>query len=248
MKAWDRDLSQARARRARRPHAGVRVRARARATFGARCDRLGVGYPVALDNDYATWNAFQNQYWPAKYLIDRNGHLRYYHFGEGEYDTTEARIRTLLGESAGMLPVANRLSDRTPRTRHDAGDVPRVRAPRAVRPGHGSRRTASPTTDFPDRELAAERARLRGPVAGGGRGDRRGARRPAAAALHGAKGAPRSRRARATSASCSTGSRCASSASTEAGSTRCSTLPELTNGLLELRFDPGVRGYAFTFG
>jgi cytochrome c biogenesis protein CcdA/thiol-disulfide isomerase/thioredoxin len=76
--------------------------------------RLGVAYPVALDNDYGTWNAFQNQYWPAKYLIDRNGHLRYYHFGEGSYDTTEARIRTLLGENAGMLPVANELSDPTP--------------------------------------------------------------------------------------------------------------------------------------
>jgi hypothetical protein len=76
--------------------------------------RLGVEYPVALDNDYATWNAFRNQYWPAKYLIDRRGHLRYYHFGEGSYDTTEARIRTLLGENAGMLPVANELSDPTP--------------------------------------------------------------------------------------------------------------------------------------
>jgi len=76
--------------------------------------RLGITYPVALDNDYATWNAFQNQYWPAKYLIDRSGHLRYYHFGEGSYDTTEARIRTLLGENAGMLPVANELADPTP--------------------------------------------------------------------------------------------------------------------------------------
>jgi thiol-disulfide isomerase/thioredoxin len=78
--------------------------------------RLGISYPVALDNDYGTWNAFHNQYWPAKYLIDRRGHLRYYHFGEGEYDTTEARIRTLLGESSGMLPVANELSDPTPTT------------------------------------------------------------------------------------------------------------------------------------
>jgi thiol-disulfide isomerase/thioredoxin len=76
--------------------------------------RLGVTYPVALDNDYATWNAFQNQYWPAKYLIDRRGRLRYYHFGEGSYDTTEARIRMLLGENAGMLPVANELDDPTP--------------------------------------------------------------------------------------------------------------------------------------
>jgi cytochrome c biogenesis protein CcdA/thiol-disulfide isomerase/thioredoxin len=78
--------------------------------------RLGITYPVALDNDYGTWNAFQNQYWPAKYLIDRRGHLRYYHFGEGEYDTTEERIRTLLGENAGMLPVANELSDPTPKS------------------------------------------------------------------------------------------------------------------------------------
>jgi cytochrome c biogenesis protein CcdA/thiol-disulfide isomerase/thioredoxin len=76
--------------------------------------RLGITYPVALDNDYSTWNAFRNQYWPAKYLIDRSGHLRYYHFGEGSYNTTEARIRTLLGENAGMLPVANELSDPTP--------------------------------------------------------------------------------------------------------------------------------------
>src|SRR5215204_6196263 len=76
--------------------------------------RLGIHYPVALDNDYGTWNAFQNQYWPAKYLIDRQGHLRYYHFGEGEYDTVEERIRTLLGESAAMTPVAKRLSDNTP--------------------------------------------------------------------------------------------------------------------------------------
>ena len=76
--------------------------------------RLGIRYPVALDNQYGTWNAFQNQYWPAKYLIDRRGHLRYYHFGEGSYDTTEARVRMLLGENAGMLPVANELSDPTP--------------------------------------------------------------------------------------------------------------------------------------
>ncbi|MBI4171637.1 MAG: cytochrome c biogenesis protein DipZ, partial [Actinobacteria bacterium] len=51
--------------------------------------RLGVRFPVALDNGYATWNAWQNQYWPAKYLIDRDGRVRYYHFGEGEYDVTE---------------------------------------------------------------------------------------------------------------------------------------------------------------
>ena len=48
--------------------------------------RLGVKYPVALDGDYGTWNAWSNQYWPAEYLIDRNGHVRHAHFGEGEYE------------------------------------------------------------------------------------------------------------------------------------------------------------------
>src|SRR6266511_280312 len=113
--------------------------------------RLGVEYPVALDNDYGTWNAWQNQYWPAKYLIDRRGHLRYYHFGEGEYDTTEARIRTLLG-------------------------------------GYG---TARVLLD----------------------GESRGTVRVRKGRLY-----------------------------------TLLRLPELRNGLLELRFSPGVRGYAFTFG
>jgi cytochrome c biogenesis protein CcdA/thiol-disulfide isomerase/thioredoxin len=59
---------------------------------------LGIQYPVALDNDYDTWNAFSNQYWPAKYFIDRRGHLRWAHFGEGEYDRSEQVIRELLAE------------------------------------------------------------------------------------------------------------------------------------------------------
>jgi cytochrome c biogenesis protein CcdA/thiol-disulfide isomerase/thioredoxin len=75
--------------------------------------RLGVHYPVALDNDYGTWNAYGNQYWPAKYLIDRNGHVRYAHFGEGNYDITEENIRDLLGEKPAS-PVSDRLHDLTP--------------------------------------------------------------------------------------------------------------------------------------
>lgn len=57
----------------------------------------GIRYPVALDNDLATWSAFRNQYWPAHYLIDREGRVVYTHFGEGRYDVTEHNIRTLLG-------------------------------------------------------------------------------------------------------------------------------------------------------
>jgi len=56
-------------------------------------------YPVAQDNDYATWNAWGNQYWPAKYLIDSEGQVRYTHFGEGDYEETEAAIRALLAEA-----------------------------------------------------------------------------------------------------------------------------------------------------
>jgi cytochrome c biogenesis protein CcdA/thiol-disulfide isomerase/thioredoxin len=56
-------------------------------------------YPVAQDNDYATWDAWGNQYWPAKYLIDARGRVRYAHFGEGDYDKTESAIRALLAEA-----------------------------------------------------------------------------------------------------------------------------------------------------
>jgi thiol-disulfide isomerase/thioredoxin len=73
---------------------------------------LGIRYPVALDNRYGTWTVWRNQYWPAKYLIDRNGHVRYYHFGEGEYAETEEAIRTLLGPRA---PRASGLLEDGPR-------------------------------------------------------------------------------------------------------------------------------------
>jgi cytochrome c biogenesis protein CcdA/thiol-disulfide isomerase/thioredoxin len=56
-------------------------------------------YPVAQDNEYATWSAWGNQYWPAKYLIDARGRVRYAHFGEGAYEETEAAIRALLAEA-----------------------------------------------------------------------------------------------------------------------------------------------------
>jgi thiol-disulfide isomerase/thioredoxin len=59
--------------------------------------KLGVTYPVVFDDDMAVWNAFHNQYWPAKYIADRKGDLRYVHFGEGEYSETENVIRVLLG-------------------------------------------------------------------------------------------------------------------------------------------------------
>ena len=66
---------------------------------------LGLRYPVALDNGFETWRAFGNQYWPAKFFLDRRGHVRFAHFGEGEYERSERIIQRLLGEPAGR-PLA----------------------------------------------------------------------------------------------------------------------------------------------
>ena len=60
---------------------------------------LGVTYPVAIDNNYAIWRAFSNNYWPAHYFIDAQGRVRFHHFGEGEYEKSEAVIRQLLAEA-----------------------------------------------------------------------------------------------------------------------------------------------------
>jgi hypothetical protein len=60
---------------------------------------LKIGYPVAVDNDYKIWRAFDNEYWPAHYFIDAQGRMRYHHFGEGEYDLSERVIQRLLVEA-----------------------------------------------------------------------------------------------------------------------------------------------------
>ena len=66
---------------------------------------LKITYPVALDNDYKIWKAFNNSYWPADYLVDATGHIRFHHFGEGKYDETEQQIQQLLKERDGQLAV-----------------------------------------------------------------------------------------------------------------------------------------------
>ncbi len=68
--------------------------------------RLGIDYPVAMDNDFAIWRAFKNQYWPAHYFIDAQGQIRHHHFGEGDYAGSERVIQQLLKE-AGAAGVAN---------------------------------------------------------------------------------------------------------------------------------------------
>jgi len=59
---------------------------------------LNIPYPVAQDNDGTTWRAFNNHYWPTMYLIDKKGHIRFVHIGEGRYDEIETAIQTLLAE------------------------------------------------------------------------------------------------------------------------------------------------------
>src|SRR3954454_10626657 len=66
---------------------------------------LGVGYPVVLDNDFAIWQSFANRYWPAVYLVDREGRIRFHHFGEGNYDETERAIQGLLGVDEDTVRV-----------------------------------------------------------------------------------------------------------------------------------------------
>ncbi|WP_075293134.1 cytochrome c biogenesis protein DipZ [Pararhizobium arenae] len=65
-----------------------------------------IGYPVAIDNDYRIWRAFDNSYWPAHYLIDAQGRVRYHHFGEGNFAETERAIKDLLREAGGEMTTA----------------------------------------------------------------------------------------------------------------------------------------------
>jgi thiol-disulfide isomerase/thioredoxin len=64
-----------------------------------------IDYPVALDNDYGVWSAFDNHYWPALYFVDADGIIRDHHFGEGRYEASERRIQQLLGIERELVPV-----------------------------------------------------------------------------------------------------------------------------------------------
>jgi cytochrome c biogenesis protein CcdA/thiol-disulfide isomerase/thioredoxin len=207
--------------------------------------KLGIRYPVALDNDFATWTAYANQYWPAKYLIDRSGRIRYHHFGEGEYEETESLIRRYLGERVSGR--AEGVADRTP-TGHATPEsylgwerldrfvgsivVPnQVASYRFPVAGLGTSELAYAGLIRVERErlVAVRNARLRlrflarevNLVLGGrGQVDVLLDGRPQKTIE--VRGVPRLY--------------------------RLLELPELSEGLLELRFAPGLSAYAFTFG
>ncbi|CAN5151552.1 cytochrome c biogenesis protein DipZ [soil metagenome] len=65
-----------------------------------------IKYPVGLDNSFSTWKAYSNRYWPAKYLVDATGKVRYTHFGEGDYQETEKAIQTLLAEAGASASTS----------------------------------------------------------------------------------------------------------------------------------------------
>jgi cytochrome c biogenesis protein CcdA/thiol-disulfide isomerase/thioredoxin len=99
----------------------------------------GIHYPVAVDSNLDTWLAFNNQYWPAHYLIDRQGRVVYTHFGEGEYATTERNIRTLLGVKTSMAPMKDNAQDmyapgQTPETYLGYARGERFSSPQALTP------------------------------------------------------------------------------------------------------------------
>ena len=77
-------------------------------------EELGVVWPVAQDNDFRTWRSYNNRFWPAKYLIDANGVVRYTHFGEGAYDETEHHVRALLEEAGSDVSDIEAGSDAGP--------------------------------------------------------------------------------------------------------------------------------------
>nr|WP_269799880.1 cytochrome c biogenesis protein CcdA [Pseudofrankia saprophytica] len=95
------------------------------ANVAAGARRLHITYPVALDNDYTTWNNFGNNAWPAEYLIDATGQVRHVAIGEGDYSTTESLIRQLLtaAHPGVALPTGTEVADTTPDNPHQTPET-----------------------------------------------------------------------------------------------------------------------------
>ncbi len=115
--------------------------------------QYNIHYPVAQDNSYATWNAYQNQYWPAEYLIDSKGQIRHVHFGEGEYDITEKAIQDLLTEAGqnAQMPLTT-LQDTTPKTQI----TPETYLGLSRRQGYGDTWSLGENWDIQDEYIASK--------------------------------------------------------------------------------------------
>ncbi len=218
---------------------------------GSAIKREGLRYPVAQDNGYNTWEAYGNQYWPAKYLIDARGHVRYTHFGEGDYDVTERNIRALLadagrtdlgGAAQATAQVPSDLA--TPETYLGAEKAERFLP---VPPLLGTHRYDAGRVALPESYFALEgQWTVDAESATAGRG----------AAIHASVAGKRvflvmsSRGDRPRKVRVLVDGRLHRTVTVERQ--RLYTLVSLPRTSrqvpLELRFDPGVAGYAFTFG
>lgn len=134
---WLRTLPYVRAWEAKYADAGLTVVGVHTPEFGferdvdnvvAQTRALGVGYPVAVDSDYRVWRAFANHFWPAVYIADAEGRIRFHHFGEGEYAMTEMVIQQLLLD-AGVTDLDQDLVDVEPRGLEVAADWRTLRSP-----------------------------------------------------------------------------------------------------------------------
>jgi len=111
---------------------------------------MHIDYPVAIDNEHAIWNAFHNVFWPALYLIDAKGHIRYQQFGEGEYARTERQIQKLLAES-GVHP-SNNLAVVAPLGAEIPADLKNLRSPESYVGYEMAERFASKGGAVPNRQ------------------------------------------------------------------------------------------------
>jgi hypothetical protein len=122
---------------------------------------MSVDYPIAIDNDYAIWRAFDNHYWPALYFVDAQGHIRHHRFGEGEYEQSEMIIQQLLAE-AGIGGVDRELVSVDPRGVEAAADWGSLQSPENYVGYERTENFASPGGAVLDtRHVYAAPARLR---------------------------------------------------------------------------------------
>jgi hypothetical protein len=118
----------------------------------------GIKYPIALDNEFDTWTAYSNQYWPAEYLIDAKGQVRHISFGEGNYGATEKLIRTLLVDAkpSVSLPKATDVPDTTPTHVLTPETYLGSERPSGTFSSPGGYQTGTATYSFPSGSLALD--------------------------------------------------------------------------------------------
>jgi cytochrome c biogenesis protein CcdA/thiol-disulfide isomerase/thioredoxin len=221
--------------------------------------RNGIHYPVAQDNDLATWSAYGNQYWPAEYFIDAQGRVRYAHFGEGEYGKKEQIIRQLLAEAGRRVPgrmtrvhaIAPSATVTTPETYLGAARAERFTNPQL---SPGSHNFSAPSS-LPINEFAYHgrwRIALDSATAEGGSLDLHfGARR--VYLVLGSPGRPRTMRVLLDGRPISSAAAGADvhNGLVTIGAQRLYNLVDLLrveDHVLTLEPEAGVTGYAFTFG